>query len=88
MSNYKPPSSYMLQTRVVIPRPNIRLKTGPAMQPVKAISPKPFLAMVTLATTSPSELPQESTVRPSSEEGNPVMIPISSRIWTMISQLM
>ena len=68
---------FMLQIRVVIPRPSIKLKTVPAIQPVKAISPKPLLAIDTSAITSPREFPHESTVIPSRAGGSAVMIPKS-----------
>ena len=55
---------------VVAPRPIMRLKAGPAMHPVTAISPNPFAAIDLLANTSPSEFPHDSSVSPSSEEGS------------------
>ena len=59
-----------LHMSVVAPRPIMRLKAGPAMHPVTAISPNPFAAIDLLANTSPSEFPHDSSVSPSSEEGS------------------
>lgn len=39
------------------------MKTGPAIAPVIAISPKPFLVMARSAVKSPRLLPHASTVR-------------------------
>ena len=88
ISKVMPPSFCRLHMRVVAPRPIIRLKAGPAMHPVSAISPKPFLEMDILAKTSPRLLPHESIVRPSRDEGNYVRIPKSSSKSIMISQSM
>ncbi len=54
----------MLHRTVVNPNPSSKLKTGPAIHPVKAISPKPFFDIAIEAKASPTELPHESTVRP------------------------
>ena len=75
-----------LQRRVVHPRPSIRLKTGPAMQPVMAISPRPRFASDTLAMKSPREFPHERIVKPRKDGGRPVIIPRTSNKSTMISQ--
>jgi len=75
-------------TRLVIPRPNMRLKTGPAIHPVIAISPRPALLIEIEAKASPTLLPQDSTVNPSSEDGNPVISPTSSNNATIISAKM
>lgn len=59
-------------TKTVIierPRPTRMLKMGPAMQPVIAISPKPFLVIATSALMSPRQFPQASNVSPSTDLG-------------------
>jgi hypothetical protein len=76
----------MLAFRVEIPIPNIKSKKGPAKQPVKAISPKPFWEMDTLAIRSPVEFPQASMVTPSKVDGSPVSIPKISIKSTRILQ--
>jgi hypothetical protein len=63
----------MLNRIVVIPRPKSRLKTGPAMQPVNAISPKPFLLIAIDAKVSPTELPHDNTVKPSNAALTPLI---------------
>jgi len=60
---------------VVRPSPSIRLKIGPAIQLVIAISPRPLFEIATVARVSPTELPQESTVNPSNVLEKPVEIP-------------
>ena len=79
MSNVMAPDSfYRLHMSVVAPKPIIKLKAGPAMHPVTAISPKPLAAMDLLAKTSPRLLPQDRSVKPSREDGNCVKSPKSS----------
>ena len=88
ISKVMPPSVFKLHIRVVTPRPIIKLKAGPAMQPVSAISPNPFLAIERQAKQSPRLLPHESTVKPSRDVGNCVKIPKSSSKSTITSQRM
>ena len=52
------------------PSPMLMLNTGPAIVPVIAISPKPFLAIAESATISPKELPHANTVSPNKLVGN------------------
>lgn len=61
------------------PIPTRTLKIGPAVQPVIAISGKPFLVMPTSAAMSPSELAHETMVRAKSASGKVVMKP---KIWS------
>jgi len=61
--------------KVVRPSPSIKLKIGPAIHPVIAISPNPFFEIAALAMASPTELPHESTVNPSNVVERPVKIP-------------
>ena len=82
-----PPGFDKLHMSVVAPSPTIKLKAGPAIQPVTAISPNPLLAMDKLAKISPKLLPQESRVRPRRLEGNCVWIAKSSSRSTIISQM-
>jgi len=69
-----PSGIFKLTSNVEMPIPNMMLKTGPAMHPVNAISPKPRRLIAIVAKESPTELPHESTVRPSSA----VLIPLMS----------
>lgn len=57
----------------VKPSPNIKLKTGPAIDPVTAISPNPRLLIAIVAKASPTELPQERTVKPNNAADIPEM---------------
>ena len=79
-----PPSLCRLTIAVIRPSPSIRLNTGPAMHPVTAISPKPYLAMVEEQNASPTELPQERIVSPSRAADMPVSIANSSSMSTMM----
>ena len=54
------------------------------MHPVMAISPKPFFEMAIDAKASPTELPHERTVIPSSATEIPVSMPNKIRRSTMI----
>jgi len=71
--NSIPSSNIKLHLTVINPSPSIRLNTGPATQPVTAISPNPLREIDILANASPTELPQESTVSPRIA----VLIPVS-----------
>lgn len=74
VSVYLIPSVKTMLTLIIVkPVPSKRLKTGPAMQPVIAISPNPFLLIAILAKASPIELPHESTVNPRREAEIPEM---------------
>lgn len=66
------------------PAPQSMLKIGPAMQPVIAISPKPFLVMATSAERSPMQLPQANKVNPRRDFGRFVMIPRTAKRSTTI----
>ena len=64
--------SFIVANFIVIERPIpiSTLNTGPAIVPVIAISPKPFLVMATSALMSPRQLPHAKMVSPNSEVGN------------------
>jgi hypothetical protein len=63
--------------KVVIARPIIKSKRGPAKQPVIAIDPYPFLEIVIQAWKSPYELPIAMTVIPKKLLLMPKMSPMS-----------
>jgi len=61
---------FMILRVVDNPWPIKILKIGPAIVPVMAISPKPFLVMATSALMSPRQLPQARMVSPNSDFGS------------------
>jgi len=63
------------------------LKTGPAMHPVIAISPNPFLVIATLAFMSPRQLPHASSVSPRRVLGRPSITPNNESRSTTMSQV-
>lgn len=70
-----------------IPRPNSMLNTGPAKQPVTAISPNPFFVIATFAFISPRQFPTASRVSPSSDFGIPRIKPMIHRRSTTKSEV-
>lgn len=65
------------------PKPIRILNIGPAILPVTAISPNPFLVIATLAVISPRQFPHAKIVSPNSALGSLVINPISLNISIM-----
>ena len=70
-----PPGFFARLKTQEAPRPTKTLNTGPAMQPVKAISPNPFFVIATSAFKSPMQFPHERRVRPRSDLGSESISP-------------